>query len=89
MKEYIERDLLVEEFDRLIGIAKICKDIDAKPDPEKILIALRDDVKTCPAADVCENVRATWLINPDGYYPYCSRCKQEPQGHVMTDFCPN
>ena len=29
-----------------------------------------------------------WLINPDGYYPYCSECKTEPKGRVMTKFCP-
>ena len=26
-----------------------------------------------------------WLINSDGYYPYCSICKNEPQGRIMTD----
>ena len=29
-----------------------------------------------------------WLINCDGYYPYCSNCKSEPTGGIMTDFCP-
>ena len=29
-----------------------------------------------------------WEINCDGYYPYCSECKQEPPGRVMTDWCP-
>lgn len=30
-----------------------------------------------------------WLINSDGYYPYCSICKNEPQGRIMTDYCPS
>lgn len=30
-----------------------------------------------------------WEINCDGYYPYCSNCKKEPQGREMTSFCPN
>ena len=30
-----------------------------------------------------------WLINSDGYYPYCSLCKGEPQNGVMTKYCPN
>jgi len=30
-----------------------------------------------------------WLINSDGYYPYCSECKAEPKSGEMTDFCPN
>lgn len=32
---------------------------------------------------------AQWLINSDGYYFYCSNCKQEPKGKIMTNFCPN
>ena len=30
-----------------------------------------------------------WLINPDGYYPYCSECKEEPESGKMTKYCPN
>ena len=30
-----------------------------------------------------------WLINPDGYYPYCSRCKEEPKSGELSKFCPN
>lgn len=30
-----------------------------------------------------------WEINCDGYYPYCSNCKNEPQGREMTLYCPN
>lgn len=30
-----------------------------------------------------------WEICSDGYYPYCSNCKNEPQGREMTLFCPN
>jgi hypothetical protein len=30
-----------------------------------------------------------WIINSDGYYPYCSRCNKEPQSRLMTDYCPN
>jgi len=33
--------------------------------------------------------RAHWYINPDGYYPQCSNCKNEPQGREMTDYCPS
>ena len=38
--------------------------------------------------------QATWLINPDGYYPYCSNCGYEPDRPVfnktnMTPYCPN
>lgn len=33
--------------------------------------------------------KGQWLINSDGYYPYCSICKNEPQNRIMTDYCPN
>lgn len=31
---------------------------------------------------------AKWLINCDGYYPYCSNCLTEPQSGKMTKYCP-
>ncbi len=34
-------------------------------------------------------LRGKWEICSDGYYPYCSRCKQEPPGRIMTDYCPH
>lgn len=36
-----------------------------------------------------EKGKGCWLINSDGYYPYCSICKNEPQNRVMTKYCPN
>jgi len=36
-----------------------------------------------------EEKHAKWNINPDGYYPYCSRCKEEPPSGIMTKYCPN
>lgn len=35
------------------------------------------------------NRHGQWYINPDGYYPYCSECGNEPQGREMTKWCPN
>lgn len=40
-------------------------------------------------ADVEPVRRGKWIINSDGYYPQCSECMKEPQGRVMTDWCPN
>lgn len=42
-----------------------------------------------PTEDVQPVVHARWIICSDGYYPYCSECKHEPQGREMTKFCPN
>ena len=33
--------------------------------------------------------RGKWEINSDGYYPYCSECKGEPDNGKMTKYCPN
>ena len=30
-----------------------------------------------------------WVVCSDGYYPYCSECKEEPKGGAMTNYCPN
>ena len=30
-----------------------------------------------------------WIINPDGYYPYCSECQEEPKSGKLTNFCPS
>ena len=30
-----------------------------------------------------------WLINSDGYYPYCSECKCEPDDRKMSKHCPH
>ena len=49
----------------------------------------RDCVEEAPAADVAEVVHGRWLINSDGYYPYCSVCKEEPKNGIMTHYCPN
>lgn len=37
---------------------------------------------------------ATWIINPDGYPPYCSNCGYEPElpklhSDNRTPYCPN
>lgn len=32
---------------------------------------------------------AKWIISSDGYYPYCSECREEPESGKMTDYCLN
>ena len=31
---------------------------------------------------------AHWIINTDGYYPYCSYCHEEPTSGIRTKYCP-
>ena len=47
-----------------------------------------DAIKDLPSAQP-EQKTGRWIISTDGYYPYCSICKNEPQGRIMTDYCPN
>jgi Zn finger protein HypA/HybF involved in hydrogenase expression len=39
--------------------------------------------------ELVKAVHARWIINSDGYYPYCSNCHVEPKGGNMTDYCPS
>ena len=32
--------------------------------------------------------QAQWLINPDGWYPYCSNCRHDPNYGSMSEYCP-
>ena len=36
-----------------------------------------------------ERPTAHWDISCDGFYPFCSHCKQEPPHGTMTKYCPN
>lgn len=36
-----------------------------------------------------EKRKGCWLINSDGYCPYCSICNNEPKRRIMTDYCPS
>ena len=41
-----------------------------------------------------EENQGMWLINPDGYYPYCSKCGYEPDRPThhkdnRTPYCSN
>lgn len=49
---------------------------------------IEEELKKVPAVQP-EQKTGRWIINSDGYYPYCSICKNEPQGRIMTDYCPN
>lgn len=32
---------------------------------------------------------AHWYINPDGWYPQCSNCLEEPKSGELEPICPN
>lgn len=79
-KKYIEREAFIK-------ILKETKN-DCKHYADKMCcdFAIRM-VNLMPSADVQEVRHGKWIINSDGYYPYCSECKQEPK--ELSKFCPN
>ncbi|MBO4854068.1 MAG: hypothetical protein J5482_02835 [Oscillospiraceae bacterium] len=83
MKRYIEREPL--EWFITDGLNNPIKEDAFGYDA----VAILTHIFATPTADVVEVRHSRWEINPDGYYPYCLACRREPQGHVMTDFCPN
>lgn len=78
MAEYIERESLLNE---------ICENklMVREPAAKKII----GIIESVTAADVRPERHGEWKINPDGYYPYCTECGEEPQGGEMTKWCPN
>lgn len=73
------------------------KNLEAKGYNRKYVQGLQDAIDgyfpqiidDAPTADVQPVKHGKWEICSDGYYPYCSNCKNEPQGREMTLFCPN
>ena len=49
---------------------------------------LLDYIKHMPSVTPKQKI-GEWRINSDGYYPYCSECKEEPKNREMTKYCPN
>lgn len=51
-------------------------------------------LRQAPEADVTEIKYGVWIIDCDGYYPYCSLCRYEPERTIThsdnrTPYCPN
>ena len=85
MAEYIERELLIVRLCNKCIIKSCLYKLSGDNAHKCIDIRTIEDF---PAADVQPVVHGEWIICSDGYYPYCSNCKQEPKGRVMSHFCP-
>ena len=85
MDEYIKRENVLAKIDEFV------KQNIAHGFPVDVfdIEMMKKMVEKLPAADVAPVVHSKWEICCDGYYPYCKRCRNEPQGRVMTQFCPN
>ena len=64
-------------------------DGDTQWEYKKELCVLKPVIDAMPTVDAVEVVHGRWIINCDGYYPYCSVCKEEPKHGEMTNYCPN
>ena len=56
-------------------------------DVREIKAVLASRIENAPIIDPVKHGK--WLINSDGYYPYCSECKAEPKSRELTNYCPN
>ncbi|MBO5934062.1 MAG: hypothetical protein J6Q94_01100 [Clostridia bacterium] len=78
---YIERETALKIIDNYANTVT--------EDGKVIVDAIRDIVAVItPTADVAEVVYAKWGISSNGYYPYCTHCKTEPENGVMSKYCP-
>ena len=72
----------------LFGFGKECKfDIFTEKEVERAYnLAFGGEVKSDEIANHIKHGK--WLICTDGYYPYCSECRNEPKSGIMTKYCP-
>lgn len=82
VREYISREAALQSLCRECNCKEYC-------DQTGETCLVYEWLSNIPAADVAPVVRGEWKINADGYYPYCSVCKQEPPGRCMTAHCPS
>lgn len=105
MKEYIEREALLERIDGIYD----CSDMIFEPNDKCCQIddcasckwretknAIRRIVETTPAADVQPVVRGKWEWNKNNGFYYCSKCgsispREDQDGEYCDcpNFCPN
>lgn len=88
MNEYINKTKFLEQLNKeLSEVGTIHHDhIDFEKQMYEFAI---NKVKEMESEDVERVKHGKWLINSDGYYPYCSECCNEPTMRIMSKFCPN
>lgn len=77
---YIDRDKLLFVLKHLYGWTK-----------QPVVATVMGIVNAQPTIEIKQ---AHWEIDSDGYYPYCSECRYEPERPVIsldnrTPYCPN
>lgn len=84
MARYIDAD----DFFQTLGVYEQAFDENRDFSARQTILQIMHELEHAPTADVVEVKHAKWEINSDGYYPYCSHCKTEPQNGVMSKYCP-
>lgn len=74
-------------------VLKVAQGISVYVDKEELTKALKYDRdqynKGYEDGIASTQKQAHWEIDCDGYYPYCSNCRHEPEGRTMTKYCEN
>lgn len=88
MNEYINKTKFLEQLrQELSKIDTVHHDhIDLEKQIYKFAIKKVEEMES---EDVESIKHGRWLINSDGYYPYCSECNEEPTMRIMSKFCPS
>ena len=86
MAEYIEREALLEDIENTLVFSGRPDHQNQKQMGARMVV---QRIRSAPAADVASVVHGRWIISSDGYFPYCSECKNEPRYGVMSKHCPN
>ena len=84
--DLISRDALIEDY---CHNKQMCRASYGHGCSGGDCISDMDIVLAQPVVDAVPAVHARWIICSDGYYPYCSECKEEPKSGIMTHYCPN
>ena len=80
---YIEKEPIIEFITKGLN----------NPDKTKAFgydaIEILAEIEYAPTVGLATEKEGRWLVNPDGWYPYCSECRSEPKSGELTNFCPN
>lgn len=88
MPKYINADEAIKDLEYDLQTARYSY-LDSDECEKQIAAIERaiEHLRSCEEVDVQEVIHAKWEINSDGYYPYCSHCKNEPENGKMTKWC--
>ena len=82
---YINKDNLIEDILDLIEDIYVGENYEFSGNIELLfninkIIEQQEEYHTINENDIPQT---QWVINPDGYYPVCNRCGDEPEGRQI------